>query len=140
MFLQIEFLYAFGHPRLVGDVFQPVLHAGNPAQIFLDVLFADQTGGDFLPGTVGDGDAEDRLGHEDALSVMAQGAMAPVGVHRLAGVEPAMNGDIIFRLAAEATGGRSGMVIWVRHDESPFGDSGHSGQAIIYAILLPLKS
>ncbi|MDQ1901198.1 hypothetical protein RAH32_12175 [Paracoccus sp. WLY502] len=60
------------------------------APILADMLLAHSPRRD-LP-LQGDRDAKERLGHEDALGVVAQRPLPEVGRDRLAGVEPGVNG------------------------------------------------
>jgi hypothetical protein len=79
---------------------EPVLDSRDPAQVFLDVLFADPPHRDDAAVTIGEDRAEDPLGQEDALAVMAEGAVADVSQVGLRFVEPVVDGQVVFRLTA----------------------------------------
>ena len=60
------------HPRLWPDGLYPVGEARDEAEVFLHMLFANPAGRDDAPGREGEGRPENRLGHEDALGMVAQ--------------------------------------------------------------------
>ena len=88
------------HPRLRPNAPQPVRGGGNAPQVFLDVLLANPAHRHNPALGGGDADAEDALAQEDALGVVAQGAVAHVGDVRLALVEPVVDGEVVLGDAA----------------------------------------
>ena len=68
--------------------------------IFDDVLLADETDGDVLTVEVRDGVQgalpKEALGLEDALGMVAQGSMPEVPHVGLRGVEPIVDGDVVY--------------------------------------------
>jgi hypothetical protein len=90
------------HPRGHLQVFQPVLHRGNPAQVFLDVLLANPAHRDDPARTVRQCGAKDPLGEKDAFRVMAQGPMANIRQTHLALIEELMNRQVVLWLASPA--------------------------------------
>ena len=58
------------HPTLWLNLAQPVSHSGNPAEVFENMLLADEPDWDYAISRVHDGGAEKRLQQEYALGVM----------------------------------------------------------------------
>jgi hypothetical protein len=81
----------------------------------LDVLFPDQPHRDIPSISVSDRHAEDRLEHEYALCMVAQGTVAGVRDDLLRLVEPLVEGQIVLGLAAPALHGAERVIIAVRH-------------------------
>jgi hypothetical protein len=66
------------HPSLWGDLQEPILSCGNPAQVFLDVLFSQMAHGNLRSSTVHDGHTEHLLGQKNALGMVAKGSVTEV--------------------------------------------------------------
>src|SRR6202162_4151262 len=66
------------HPDLRPDAPHPVREARNEAEIFADMLFADQPHGHDAAGRQEGRRAEEPLPHEGAFGVMAQGAVPKI--------------------------------------------------------------
>ena len=79
------------HPWLGPDGFHPVGEARDEAEVFLHMLLANPAGRDDAPGREREGRPQDRLGHEDALGVVAQRPVPEVRCDLLALVEPGMH-------------------------------------------------
>lgn len=92
------------HPRTDRHFGDPVLERRDAAQIFLHVLFGDVADRHRFSLRVGDGHAEEALGEEDALGVVAKGAVAKVGDKALGLVEPLVDGQVFFRLFLPTSG------------------------------------
>src|SRR3984957_14854896 len=88
------------HPGLGPDAAHPVGEARDEAQIFADMLFADQADRHDAASRKLDRGPEEAFEHEDAFGVMAQGAMPEVGGDRLGFVEPLVERQIVLRRAA----------------------------------------
>ena len=68
---------AIGHPWLGLYPPQPVRHARDTAlAVFADMLLADPAHGDVPTCAIGQGQAEDTFGFEQALGMVTQGAGA----------------------------------------------------------------
>ena len=67
------------HPRLRADASDPVSERWNPAEVFKNMLLADQTDRHMAPGAVGDCDSKDRFREPDSLRMVPESAMAEVG-------------------------------------------------------------
>jgi hypothetical protein len=74
------------HPRLRADASDPVGERWNPAEVFKNMLLADQSDRHMPPGAVDDRDSKDRL-QEDALCVTAQCAVSEIGDDFFAAVQ-----------------------------------------------------
>ena len=67
---------AIGHPWLRLYPSQPVRHARDTAlTVFADMLLADPAHGDFSTSAIGQGQAKDTFGLEQALGMVTQGAV-----------------------------------------------------------------
>ena len=75
------------HPGLGPDGLHPIGEARDEAKVFLDMLLADPAGRDDAPSREREGRAENRLGHEDALRMVAQRPVPKVGSDLLALVD-----------------------------------------------------
>ena len=75
------------HPGLGPDGLHPVGEARDEAKVFLDMLLTDPAGRDDAPGRECEGRPENRLGHEDALGMVAQGPVPKVRCDLLALVD-----------------------------------------------------
>jgi hypothetical protein len=71
------------HPRFRTDGADPVSEGGNAAEVFADMLLADPADRNDPAARQRLRDAEDFLGHEDTLSVMAKRTVAVVGDDQL---------------------------------------------------------
>src|SRR5690606_13071111 len=80
-----------------------------------DMLLADPARRDHAPRRQCDGWAEDGLRHKDSFGMMPEGAMPEVSGDLLAGIEPAMDRQIILDRPAPLADGRQRMVIGMRH-------------------------
>ena len=67
------------------------------------------------PSRIHDGFAEDALGLEDALRVMAKRAVPEVGIGLLGGIEPVMDWHVIGDAAAEQFDGAFRMEVRMGH-------------------------
>lgn len=92
------------HPTLGLNLPEPVGHRRNPAEIFHHVLLADEPHGKNPAGRERDRAAEEGLQHEDALGMMAEGAVPEVGHVGLAAVEPFVQPEVLVSLAAVLAG------------------------------------
>jgi hypothetical protein len=81
-------------------VLEPILQGWYPAQVFLDVLLADEPYWYHLAVRVGDGNAEDFFGPKDSFGVMPQGPVAQVGQASLGFIKPVVQLEVIFGLTA----------------------------------------
>ena len=103
------------HPGRRLQLGEPIGHAWNATTtIFFDVLLGDIAHGHLAAIAVDDGATKQSFGFEDALGVMAQGAMPEIGKALLGGIEPIMDGEIIFGLAAPKADGAVGMECGMR--------------------------
>lgn len=111
------------HPRLGPNGLHPIDEARDEAEVLLNMLLADPAGRDDTPGREGEGRAENRLGHEDALRMVAQRPVPKVGCDLLAlvyyvdstpaaafcpmldGITPESLEALMFKLTASANGG-----------------------------------
>jgi hypothetical protein len=107
------------HPWLGPDGFDPIGEGRDETEVLDDVLLADPAGRDDPAGGQGDGCAEDRFRHEDALGVMPQGAVPEIGDDLLGLVEPVVDTLIISDFAAPFLYAGERMVIRMRHDALP---------------------
>ena len=82
------------HPGLGPDAAHPVGETRDEAEIFADMLLADQAHRNDAPGRERDGRPEEALQHEDAFGVVPQGAVPKIGGDRLGFVEPVMQRQI----------------------------------------------
>src|ERR1700693_2045167 len=103
------------HPDLRPDAPHPVREARNEAEIFADMLFADQPHGHDAAGRQEDRRAEEPLQHEDAFGVMAQRAVPKIRGDRLRLVEPLMQRQKLLRRAAPFFHGGKRVVIAMSH-------------------------
>jgi hypothetical protein len=71
------------HPRLRLYAADPIREAGNTPQVLDNMLLRDQPDWYNAPDGVGDGYAEDSLGHPASLGVMPQGPMTEVSQYDL---------------------------------------------------------
>ena len=92
------------HPTLGLNLAQPVSHRGNPAEVFENVLLADEPDWDYTAGQDRDRGAKEGLQHEDALGMMAKGAVPEVGHVALRAIEPFVQPDEIFWFATVLLG------------------------------------
>src|ERR1700722_5254243 len=76
------------HPGLGPGAAHPVGEARDEAQIFADMLLADQADRHDAAGRERDRRPEEAFEHEDAFGVMPQRAMPEVGGDRLRFIEP----------------------------------------------------
>ena len=107
---------AMRHPDFRLDAAQPIGQVRNSAAAVLQhMLLAHIAHGNPLAGRVGEGLAEHAFAFEDALGMVAQGTMPEIGELLLGGIEPAMNRQVIFRLAAELSCGGFRVVIRCSH-------------------------
>ena len=83
------------HPWLWADTFHPIGKRRDEAEILDDMLLADPARRDDPAGRQGDGRTEDGLGQEDALGMVAERAVPEIRDDRFAGVEPAMERQLI---------------------------------------------
>src|SRR3546814_19288667 len=81
-------------------------------------LFPDKANGNYAPRRDGDRRSEEALEHEDALGVMTQCAVPEIRSDRLGFVEPLVERQIVFRLAAPFADRRPRMVITLSHRRS----------------------
>lgn len=88
---------------------KPVLHAGNPAQVFAHMLFADPTDRHLATIAVGERCAKDLLTQIDAFRMMTEGAMSQVSHHRLGRIEPVVDAKIVSGCAAPSPRAALGM-------------------------------
>ena len=86
------------HPTLGLNLAQPVSHRGNPAEVFENVLLADEPDWDYTAGQ--DRDAKDTFQHVDALGMVPEGPVPEVSHVGLTGVEPFVVLQILVRLVA----------------------------------------
>lgn len=73
-------------------------------KIFMNVLLAEQPDRDLAALTVDNIGAKDPLALEDALRVVPEHPVAEIGHELLAGVEPVVQGQIVFGGAAPLAG------------------------------------
>lgn len=103
--LLADLLAAFPqHPTLRLNPAEPILHRGDPAEIFQNVLLADEPDGNNPAIGERDGGAEEFLEHEDTGRVMPECPMPEVSHVLFAGVEPLMQVEIFSGLATELPG------------------------------------
>src|SRR3546814_10974157 len=79
------------------------------------MLFPDKANGNYAPRRDGDRRSEEALEHEDALGVITQCAVPEIRSDRLGFVEPLVERQIVFRLAAPFADRRKRMVITMSH-------------------------
>ena len=89
-------LLGAAHPGLWADTLHPIGKGRDEAEILDDMLLADPARRDDAAGRQGDGRTEDGLGQEDAFGVVAERAVPEIRGDRLAGIEPAMDRQVIF--------------------------------------------
>ena len=75
------------HPRFGPDGLHPVSETRDETEIFLHMLLTDPAGRDDAPGRECEGGTENRLGHEDALGMVAQRPVPKVRSNLLALVD-----------------------------------------------------
>jgi len=75
------------HPGLGPDSLHPVGETRDEAKVFLNMLLTDPPGRDDASGRQREGLAENRLGHEDALGMVAQRPVPEVRCDLLALVD-----------------------------------------------------
>ena len=92
------------HPTLGLNLPEPVLDRGNPAEVFQNVLLADEPDWDYPAGRDRDRGAEDVLQHEDALRMMPEGPVPEVSHVLLATVEPLVQPEVFMSFAAVLLG------------------------------------
>ena len=88
------------HPTLGLNLAQPVSHRGNPAEVFENVLLADEPDWDYTAGQDRDRGAKDTFQHVDALGMVPEGPVPEVSHVGLTGVEPFVVLQILVRLVA----------------------------------------
>jgi hypothetical protein len=67
------------HPRLRADASDPVGERWNSAEVFKNMLLANQTYRHMAPDAVDDRDSKDRLREPDSFRMVPESAMAEVG-------------------------------------------------------------
>lgn len=110
---EVEKLTGRHHPRLWCERTQPIFDGRNPSEIFLDMLFAKEAGGNNTGVRVGDGCSEEPLHEEDPLRMMPQRTVAEVGKERLRLIKPLMDGKVVLGRSSILRGTRQGVVIRV---------------------------
>ena len=103
------------HPGLGPDTAHPVGEAWDEAQIFADMLFADQANRHDAPARDRDRGPEETFEHEDAFGVVAQRAMTEIRCYGLRPVELLVNRQIVFSRAAPFPHRGKRMVIGMAH-------------------------
>jgi hypothetical protein len=107
------------HPRFRADGFYPIRKGRDESEVFADVLLTDEPGWHHAPGREGDGWPENGFRHEDALGMVAQGAMPEIGDDLLGFIEPAVEVLVIFDDAAPFFHAGQGMMVWMWHVPLP---------------------
>src|SRR6056297_1364498 len=111
---------AIGHPWLGLYPSQPVRHARNAAlAVFTDMLLADPAHGNVPTRAIGQGQAEDTFGLEQALGMVTQGSVREEREVLFRGIEPVMYGLIVRRHPAEFPGRAFGMMKRMGHLRDP---------------------
>ena len=67
------------HPRFRADASDPVGERWNPAEIFKNMLLADQANRHMPPGAIDNRDSKDRLREPKSFRMVPESAMAEVG-------------------------------------------------------------
>ena len=75
------------HPGLGPDGLHPIGKARDEAEVLLDMLLADPSRRNDAPGRECEAGTENRLGHEDALGMVAQRPVPEIGRDLLAGID-----------------------------------------------------
>lgn len=88
------------HPWFRADRTHPIRETRNESEIFADVLFADQSDRHNPASRDRDRGAEEAFEHENAFGVVAESAVPEIRCDGFGFVEPLMQREIIFGLAA----------------------------------------
>ena len=90
----------------------------DATQIFLDVLFPDVPHWDFRPLAVEDGNAKNPFTQENAFRMVAKSPVTEISKERFRFIEPFLNRQVVFGLAAEPLGTALSMLLRMGHGQN----------------------